>query len=261
MIDILWIVAFLWLAAASVTDIKKREVADWLSFSLLSIALAVRSAQSIAQWDYHPILMSLAGLAFFFIIANALYYGRLFAGGDAKLMIALGAVIPSADLISNLLVIGSVYGIAYSLVLAILNRKAVMIELRKYKNYMLISFFLFLLFLSGYLFTYNPLLLLITIMIIAVPGLFFFVNAVEKSSLIKKVPASGLTEGDWLFKDIRIKGKVIKANFEGLTKKEIALIKKARLNVYIKEGIPFIPVFFLAFVVTAVVGNLFLIFL
>jgi len=36
----------------------------------------------------------LIGLGIFFVLGNALYYGRMFAGGDAKLMIALGAVLP-----------------------------------------------------------------------------------------------------------------------------------------------------------------------
>ena len=36
----------------------------------------------------------LIGLGIFFVLGNAFYYGRFFAGGDAKLMISLGAILP-----------------------------------------------------------------------------------------------------------------------------------------------------------------------
>ena len=86
-----------------------------------------------------------------------------------------------------------------------------------------------------------------------------FTIAVEKSALIKSVSPEKLTEGDWLLKDVKIGKTVIKADFDGLSKKDIALIKKANKAVMIKYGLPFVPVFLLAFITELVFGNLFLI--
>ncbi|MBU2523248.1 MAG: A24 family peptidase [Nanoarchaeota archaeon] len=260
-IDILIVVAVVWLFAASFTDLKKREVSDWLSFSLIAIALSIRSAESIIQWDPVPILTSLSGLVVFFIIAMAMYYGKLFAGGDVKLLTALGAVIPSFSFLSNILIAGSVYGLVYSLVLALINFKDFYSELRKNKKLFLISLLLSLLFFAGYAITSNIFILLILVSALAITLILIFVNSVEKSCLIKKVNPSKLTEGDWLLKDVKVRGNVVKASFEGLTRKEIAMIKASGKKVFVKYGIPFIPVFLMALLITVFFGNIFMIFI
>ena len=73
--------------------------------------------------------------------------------------------------------------------------------------------------------------------------------------MIKKVSPRDLTEGDWLFKDIRIGKKTIKADFNGLSKKDISTLRKYRKGVYVKYGIPFVPVFLIAFILTILSGN------
>jgi len=261
MVDILIIIAGIWLAAASLTDLKKREVSDWLSFSLIAIALSIRTVESIIQWSYVPILQSILGLAGFFLLANIMYFGKLFAGGDVKLMAAIGSVIPSISFLSNVLVAGSVYGIAYSIFLALMNPGRFYKETRNYRHAFIISFLISLLLLSGYAFTANIFLLMISLAVLSIALLMIFVQSVEKSCLIKNVPPNQLTEGDWLLKDVKIRGKVIKADFEGLTKKDIAKIREANVNVLIKYGIPFIPVFLTAFLLTVFYGNIFSIFL
>ena len=64
----------------------------------------------------------------------------------------------------------------------------------------------------------------------------------------KKVNANKVTEGDWLDKDIKIGSRIIKANWEGVSKKELRLIKKNNKKVMIKYGIPFTPSFLFGFV-------------
>ncbi|MFC1685811.1 prepilin peptidase [Nanoarchaeota archaeon] len=256
--DILLVIAAIWLIAASFTDLKNREVANWLSFSLLTIALIVRASESIIAWDLTPLTTSLIGLSIFFIIANLLYYGKVFAGGDAKLLIALGAVIPGTAFLSNILITGSFYGLFYSLVLAIVYRKSFVKKLKDQTvnpSYLMIVLLAF--FVLGIIFE-------ITILYLFAAAAFFiyiihlFVRTVEKSCLIKLVSPSELTEGDWLYKNVRLKNKVIKAGFAGLNKREISLIRKANKKVYIKYGIPFIPVFLIAFLITIFFDNLFL---
>ena len=43
--------AVAWLFTAAVQDLKKREVANWLSFSLIIIALAIRAIASIVSFQ------------------------------------------------------------------------------------------------------------------------------------------------------------------------------------------------------------------
>jgi len=260
-IDLLIVIAAIWLAAASFTDLKKREVSDWLSFSLIAIALAIRSAESIIQKNPAPILTGIIGFFIFFAIAILMYYGKLFAGGDVKLLAALGSVIPSMAFLSNILVAGSVYGLAYSVFLALANFKGFYSEIRKNRRLFLMSLIPSLLLLMTYVFTSNIFILLLLISVFSITLIFIFVNSVEKSCLIRKVRPIKLTEGDWLFKDVKIKGKTVKASFEGLTKKDIAMIRSSGKKVYVKYGIPFIPVFLIALILTVFFGNIFMIFI
>jgi Flp pilus assembly protein protease CpaA len=261
MIDPLLIITALWLAAASFTDLKKSEVSDWLSFSLIAIALSIRTTESIILWDYSPILISLIGLAAFFILSNIMYYGKLFAGGDVKLMTALGPIVPSLAFLSNMLIAGGIYGIVFSAVLAMRNFKSFSSEMKKRRNLLMISLFVSMLLAILYFFISNPFIFLLSLSMIFISFIFAFVNSVEKACLIKMVSPEKLTVGDWLMKNVRVHGKVIKADFEGLTKKEIHLIKKSKMKVMIKYGIPFVPVFLIAFLITVLWGNIFLIFI
>ena len=86
--------------------------------------------------------------------------------------------------------------------------------------------------------------------------IYLFTKAVEKTCLMKYVAPSKLTEGDWLLKSVKVNGKTIKANFHGLTKKDLAILRKLKKKVQVKYGIPFIPVFLIAFLLTVYFGNL-----
>src|SRR4030042_2231394 len=67
--------------------------------------------------------------------------------------------------------------------------------------------------------------------------------------MIKNLEVSKLTEGDWLYKDLKIGNKTIKAKWDGLSESEIKMIKKKFRKVKIKQGIPFVPVFLISFIV------------
>src|SRR3989338_10180281 len=99
----LFALAFIWLCVASFQDIKKREVANWLSFSLILFAVAFRAFYALLNNNLWFFLNGLIGLAIFYAVASLLYYGRLFAGGDAKLLMAVGVVLPfSGSFFSNM---------------------------------------------------------------------------------------------------------------------------------------------------------------
>ena len=70
MIEVLIGLAFIWMIFAIVQDFKSREIANWLNFSLLLFALAIRLFYSIFTGNYDYILFGLVGLGVFFVLGN-----------------------------------------------------------------------------------------------------------------------------------------------------------------------------------------------
>src|SRR6056297_3189023 len=101
MIQIFLIVlAIVWIIFAVINDIKISEIPDWLNISLVAFALAARFFYGLfvgdpetGSIDFIWFYQGLIGLGIFFILGNILYIGRMFAGGDAKLMMALGTIL------------------------------------------------------------------------------------------------------------------------------------------------------------------------
>ncbi|MEM3091967.1 MAG: hypothetical protein QXD05_02475, partial [Candidatus Pacearchaeota archaeon] len=85
--------------------------------------------------------------------------------------------------------------------------------------------------------------------IFLVPYLYLYAKAIEESCMVKIIKTSELTEGDWLYKDVRVGAKIIKSKWDGLTKAEILLLKKKYKKTKIKYGIPFSPVFLISFII------------
>lgn len=255
----LFAIAILWIIFASIQDIKKREVANWLNFSLLAFALAYRAFYSSIFKDYTFFLYGLLGIGVMFIFAYALYYGRVFAGGDAKLLISLGAVLPYEsmyDLISVSLVflfilflIGAVYGIAYSIRIASKSKKEFLFYFkRSIKRYYGLFIFAFILVIILNIISISNMNLLISIFLLIIPIIYVYLKAVD-SCMIRLVEARYLCEGDWLEQDVKIGNKTIKKSVHGLSLRDIELLRKAKRRALIKEGIPFVPAFLISFVV------------
>ena len=255
--------------SAGIQDFRKREVANWWNFSLVAFVLAYRGFLSVNTSDYWYFLWGLIGLAVGFILANAFYYARMFAGGDAKLLMALGTILPLSLswrinleiffwFILSFLLAGAIYGLVYSIVLSAINfskfRKKFCEYVKKYYLLLLSFFFvsLFLiaisLFLANSFYFSDYLLILLIIFIPLCPLLFFYAKAIEDTCMVHSVPVSRLTIGDWLVKSIRAGRSIIKPNWEGLSEEELKIIQK---NVHgkalVKYGIPFTPSFLLGF--------------
>jgi hypothetical protein len=148
---------------------------------------------------------------------------------------------------------GSIYGLLWSFYLAFSNRKPFLSKFKVefYKNKKLFYFVLVFGLVIGVLsFILNQILFLFFgILILLFSPLYAFAKAVEEACLVKKTKTKELTEGDWLYKDLVIGKTKINANWEGLTKKEIDLLKKKTKFVLIRQGIPFVPVFLISFIV------------
>jgi len=263
-----WFLIFLgvvWIIGAVLQDIKRREVDNLWNFSLIAFALAYRLIISIWVGDYWFVLNGVLGFVIFLGLGNLFYYCRLFAGGDAKLVIALGAILPlSYNWITNLeifgafillfLICGSIYALIWAFCLVFINFKDFKKEFVKlwkiYKKMFLIALAFAILWSLFAILMNRVFLILIGLVILLFPVLFVFAKAVENCYMIKSVKPNKVTLGDWLYEDILIGGKKIKSNWEGVTEKELKLIqKKCRKNILIKQGIPFTPSFLFGFIV------------
>ena len=265
MIEFLFILVLVGIFAAIIQDFRFREVANWLNFSLLISALAFRAFYSVLSENEMILIFGLVGLAISFVVGHLLYYGRLFAGGDAKLFIALGVILPFANnfrdnnliflvFLIALLFGGAIYSLIYSVALSIRNWKSFsktfsfLFKQNKTNFYAVIAFSLAFIIYS--LFSQQFIFLIIPLFLSLLFFTYIYAKAVEKSCMLKEVEVINLKVGDWLEKEIKIKSKIIKPPWEGLSEEEIDFLKKNyKEKVLIKDGVPFTPAFLIAFLV------------
>ncbi len=280
---VIFSIALIWISAATLFDIKTKEVPDWLSFSLIAIGIFVNLFYSLYEGIYINLLYSFMGFLFCFLFGNLLYVLKQWGGGDTKLLIGIGILIPfypktllnyfnpNLDMpfllifIMNLMIVGGIYGLIMAFYYAIINKKKFYKEFlflfKKNKAFLEIVSPIFILFLFLTLFVekdYRWMFFLLSALILLLPYLFLLMKAVENSSMYRKVKIKDLREGDWLSGDIKYRKKIIyKPKYYGITKEEIKMLKKYKIkDVIIKEGFAFIPSFFFGFLITIIFGNL-----
>jgi Flp pilus assembly protein protease CpaA len=256
--------AIIWIAFAAVYDLRKREVPNWLNFSLIGFALAYRAFYASAFSDFGFFAYGLMGFALFFVIANLFYYSKIFAGGDAKLLMGIGAVLPIENLVDLVYVgggfmmlmflIGAAYSLVYSTIIAIRNRDKFGSEFRKNlgnRKYWLVVPAIFILLVAVlYILIGIPLEMLAVVILFSIASYFLFVylRAVDVC-MIKLVAPGKLTEGDWLHENVKLKNGWVRKSVHGLSVEDILRLRKVGKKVLIKEGVPFVPAILLAFIV------------
>ncbi len=284
MFDLIYlIVAFSGSILASAWDLKTTEIPDEIPYLMILIALTLHLIEALIAWDYQPLLNSLLVGLGFLGFGFLMYYAGQWGGGDAKLLAAIGFLLPSLSknfspklilpfplsYLFNVFLIGAAYMLLYAFILALIKRKILKRFFEDVKaNSRLLTFgsiFLFTLFLllnwflSVYFKVKFELLFslkysfLPMILTLAVFLLWKFAKAVEEVGFKKRIPVSKLKVGDVL-EESKL--------WEGITEKELRKIKKSgRKYVVIKEGVRFAPAFPLALIFTLWFGDYLLIFL
>ncbi len=251
-----------WLIFATVQDLKYKEIANWLNFSLIIFALGFRFFWSLFGGDFTFLYQGLIGFGIFFILGNFLYYCKMFAGGDAKLFISLGAILPFSNILQiNIinsfwwffifLCVGAFYGLIISFVLMVKNFKGFKKEFYKLirKNKLILNIILIIAIAFLILGFINNIFLIGGILFVVFPYYYFYAKAVDECCMIRKTNVKDLVEGDWLYKDIKIGGKKIKASWNGLSKSEIKIIQRKKKYIVLRYGIAFAPVFLISFLI------------
>jgi len=276
MLDIILItIAILGLIIATISDIKTREIPDWLSYSLIMTAIAARLIYAILSQDFQPLAYVALAFTIVFIFGNLLYHTKQWGGGDTKMLIALSvifAVKPSylsetttpflIILIANILFIGAIYGLIYGIVLGIKHKnkfkKEIILLTKQRKTKILAKFSLIMsvVWIVFAVMSKMPLLRFLFILLAIFSPLYYLLwlsaKAIEKASMYKKISIGKVRIGDWLAENIT-KGKklILRSKPEGLSKLDIRTLKQNKIkSIIIKEGIPFIPPFLIATILT-----------
>ncbi len=289
-------VGVLGLIIGSITDFKKREVADWLNYFMIISGLGLRLIHSIYTLDWSFFIYGLLGFGSFLALAYVMLLTGQWGGGDSKMLMAIGALFATMPgfveemfnpqlfgfpfLLSfwiNLLLVGAIYGIIWTLGIGLFHLK----DLRKsWRSWMsdysvsqmrTISHLAALVLLVGgflsYHFTGVHMLLIggasFTVMLLTFFYLYIFVKSVEESCMYRLVTPEDLVEGDWPFDDIKVDGKIIysKDKKVGMETKDIEMLKRfykqSKIKrIKVKHGVPFVPSFLLSLIVTSLYGNL-----
>ena len=253
--------ALVWTFFAVMQDLRTREIANWLTFSLVGFVLIYRAFFALVFNDFMFFAYGLIGVLFFVALGYLFYYMGVFAGGDAKLLFGLGGIFPYDSFGSYgfygigffilLFSIGIFYTLVYSLFLITRDfnsfKKSFVREFLGGKIWSYISVLIFVaLFFVGDIFMFYSWVFLIF------PLVYFYARAVEKSCMIKLTLPEKLTEGDWLVSDVRVGRKILKKTVHGLSYDEILFLRRVGKSVLIKSGVPFAPVFLITLIAAAV---------
>lgn len=274
--SIIYIIVLIALIIGTYTDFKTREVPDWLNYGLIFVGFGIRIIFTTVYHDWTYLLKGIMGFVAFLALALVMFYAGQWGGGDSKMVMGLGAMLGlelsvNAFLIGfliNIFIFGAVFGLLFSVYLAILHRRPFAKEFnRRFAEKKKEKWFVWI----------GTLALLITsafvpgqvrVSIVVLAGMlmlsfyvFIYLKSVEKASMIRWVDPERLTEGDWVVQDVIIGGKRICGPKDlGLEMSQInrliSLKKKHKIRkVLIKYGIPFVPSFLIAFIVTYFYGN------
>ncbi|MBU1111197.1 MAG: A24 family peptidase [archaeon] len=265
---ILAVVTLIVLAVAAYTDLRTREVPDWVSYSLLFSALGLRALFSI-ELGWQVLVSGVLGFLVFFLIALLFYHTRQWGGADSKLLMGLGAVLGLDVFFTGfannhawdlplffvmLLLAGAVYGLIWSGILITINWKQFYpVYIKKFHKHNMEFFIsIFLAAMLALLAIWSVWFILLAAFPIFAYFFFTLISAVEDSCFVKKIRVSKLTEGDWLAKDVHVNDSLV-MTARTLERKDLHKLLKLALDnklkyVIIKEGIPFVPSFLLAYI-------------
>jgi Flp pilus assembly protein protease CpaA len=261
-------VVLLFTIIAVMFDLKKeRIIPNYLSFFLIIFGLGANAIISVLESSIWPLAYSIIGASLLFAFGATLYYTGVWAGGDTKLLTGFGATLATVDsivawpflftIVFNILILGSIIGLLWSIGLAIKHRKIFLEEIRKLiKKFKWIVALLYAsLVLVILTFVFQKFTFAATSVWAAAVLIFYLtlsLKAVENACMYKTVSALELIEGDWIAEPIKHKNKIIyKPSKVGIEQKEIDKLVSLKVkSIHVKDGLPYLPAFLVALIVS-----------
>ncbi len=274
---VLIIIALFVLLIAAYVDIRTLEVPDWLNYAGIAAGIGIHLIFSLQQWSWWPIASSAIGLGIAFALACLMFYTGQWGGGDAKLLMAMGALIGfeadkfgfGTSFLINLVFIGGAWGLIWSMGLAIKNAKnfwktfRALMHQKPYAKLRIMSLIsATILIIAAFVMAQFQLELIgLALVTYLLCYLIIFIKGVELSCMHKWITPDKLTEGDWLVHGVKVGKTHVMPVRLGLGKKQVNLLKRLYAQkkldkILVKYGIPFTPAFLAAFITTLAVGNM-----
>ncbi len=261
MIEIALFIALIGSFLAGLWDLKTTEVPDEIPFLMIVLSIALWFVNGVISNDFTPLFYSVTIGTIVLIIGLIMYHKNQWGEADAWILASIFYAMPAykdlfiIDYLPNLLIVSTIYLIIYSIVLGILNRNVLNIFVKDLSNnkYLIsfiisciIVFSLVLYILSPY---QKPLLLYRFALFMIFFVIFWrYAKVIENNLFKKKISTKNLRVGDVL----------VSTKWVGLTEEDVKKLQKTNKTVVIKEGVRFVPVFFLALLATLLYGNLLL---
>ena len=267
----------------ALTDIQKREIADWISISLLVFGIGAGALSSVVFWTLEPIAFSIAGLATFFLLAWLMFRMGWWGGGDSKLLMAFGAcfglpfslafpyIEPNGFMISflsNFLISSAIYTLVWFVFLIVTKKekfkRALAETLGEKRKNVLLGVAAGLSILAGSIVVPNPLAKALLAMIGLLLLLYFCVIPAAKSVerlMMRRVSPYELTEGELIAEDVLVENRLVASPADlGASEEQIKELQELHnqnkiQKVLIKVGIPLIPNFLVTMMMTYFFGN------
>lgn len=258
-------------------DLKTTNMLDKLAIAMIALGFGLHAVESLLIGSVMPLTLSLISAGAFFAFGFFMYKAGYWGGGDGEMLIAIGVLLPyapfqsalslqslsfSLDFFMNSFIVGGVYSIIYALVVGIMNRKVVSVFFKRMKAeakgtitltlatfLLLFSIFYILPIREPFTFPFLMSLLLFLMLV-----LFKFAKVVEEVGFYRRIPVSKLKVDDMVGEDLP-RLKIYKKIIRGLTPKEVAMIRKSKKFVLVREGVRYSIVFALALAFTLLFGN------
>ncbi len=275
--------------AFDVSEQLSKKINAWPAWATYAInALAIIAGSIVASMAYrHTPLVGAAtfGVVVGYTVGAMLYFAGQWGGGDAKLLIGLGALITFPPTIAGisissilqgeaawptlliflgwLLVCGAVYGLVWMLVLIAMNWKRFKspfhqaLKAKRWLRWTILSadailLALCIVWMLRAQWAIASLTLLLALVLYGAFYLSVAVRVAEEQFMRKRVLPIQLTEGDWVLDGAKVGSRwIIPKDNLGATNEQIAQLQKIapKLTVTIKEGIPFVPSFLAALLI------------
>ena len=267
----------------SVTDIQKREIADWVTMSLIVFGIGSAALYSGIFWVFEPVVFSVLGLAGFFLVGWVMFRMGWWGGGDSKLLMGLGACFgipfslsfPFVDaggfmmsFLSNFLISSALYTLLWMVLMILLKQRefsrVFARKMRKVKKILLAGSLVGAVLFSLSFFFPDPIARVFFLTIgMSLVFLFSVIPAARSVQvlMLRRVSPYELTEGELIAEDVAVEGRVVAGSKDlGASKAQIKELQKLydekKINrVLIKIGIPLIPNFFVTMIMTFLFGN------
>jgi len=262
----------------SYTDLKIREVSNWISYGLILSMLVLRGIEGFLTNSFTNFFISLGVGTAFFIFGLVLFYAQQWGGADLKLltMLGVGFSVPLAEItplfigvwpfyvtvIMNFFIIAAFYSIVFSLFLSVKNPNVFSDFKAAIQKRDVIFSGLYILAIGalGYYLEFFFILLIF-------PPLYFlakYLKIIEKTCLKKELFVKYLREFDIPETNIIIDEETFATNSDpnGLTLDQIKELKKLvragkiPKKIIVKWGVPLIPAFPLTIIATVYIGDI-----